>query len=230
MNPMVQHRLPSKFWDALGRGILREIGYPALMVSLVMFVCAMALLSSNISELRRSYARAERSNQALVQMAMVNADILRVEMIIRGYALSGDPIYLVWKDMAYVQLHDRVKAFPALFAGEPVQLAHLKQLQRLLDAHCATFDRLSKMIAVDRAGVITEIVEYGKKVKRRSIENLLLQMRADEMEDLSARQRIAEERVTDSYHYAIGISAVALILGALGFAFIIHDRRKGRRG
>lgn len=230
MSATPQYRAHSRFWDILERGILREIGYPILVVSLVMFVCAMALLSTNLSELRHSYARAERSNTALVQIAMVNTDILRVEMIIRGYALSGDPIYLRWKDMAFVRLQRRVDAFPSLFSGEPVQLAHVKQLRSLLDEHCAVFDRLAAMVTIDKAAVTAEIVDYGKKVKRRPIEQLLTAMRDDELKDLAGRQRLAEQRVTDAYHYAVGISGIALLLGALGFALIIHDRRMGRRG
>ncbi len=229
MNARPQQPAKGRLWDILERGVLREIGYPALIVSLVMFVCAMALLGANVSEMQRSYARVQRANEALLQIAMVNADILRVEMVIRGYALSGDPIYLVWKSMAYDTIRGRMARFKTAFTGDPVQSAHLKQLQVLLDRHHAYFDRLAKMVPTDRAAVVAEIVDYGKKVKRRDIEQLLVVMRNDEMKELAKRQQIAEAKASEAYHYAIGISGVALLLGALGFALIINDRRLDRR-
>lgn len=229
MDALTQQNTKARFTDLLERGVLREIGYPALIVSLVLFVCAMALLGANVSELRRSYARVQRANEALVQIAMINTDILRAEMIIRGYALSGDPIYLRWKDMAYRSLHRRLTAIHVLSAGDRVQMDNLDRLQTLIAEHHSYFNQLAGRVPTDRAAVVAEIVEYGKKVKRAPIEALLRTMRADEMNALSLHQKTAERQVTNAYHYAIGISAVALVLGALGFALVINDRRRQRR-
>jgi hypothetical protein len=84
------------------------------------------------------------------------------------------------------------------------------------------------MVLTERAAVTAEIVEYGKKAKRKSIEELLVAMRDDQMRVLAEQQHEAETRVVDAYRYAIGISIVALLLGALGFVIVIHDRRSVR--
>jgi CHASE3 domain sensor protein len=224
------HHTRSRFWEIFEHGVLREIGYPALIVSLVMFVSAMALLGANVSELRRSYARVQHANEALLQIAMVNTDILRAEMTVRGYALNGDPIYLRWKDGAYKTLGGRIKSFQTMFAEDPVQQANFRRLRVLLGEHRAYFERLATRVPTERAAVSAEILDYGKRVGRRGIETMLVVMRDHEMEQLAEQQRFAEAQVKQAYGYAVGISGIALFLGALGFALVIHDRRLTRRG
>jgi CHASE3 domain sensor protein len=213
----------------LNPGLLKEIGLPALMVSLVLFVSAMALLGANVSEMRNSYSRVQRVNETLIQIAMVNADMLRAEMIVRGYALSGDPVYLVWKDEADGNLRKRLAALGKMFADEPAQRTDLSRLRVLLREHAGTLDNLVNMIPTDKVLVTAKIVEYGKAARRVPIEKLLLTMSARENRLLEKRQRSAEALVEEAYHSAVAISGVALILGAFGFAFVFQGARLERR-
>jgi len=219
----------SRLWEFLEHGLLSELGVPALIVSLVLFTSAMVLLGANLSELRTGYARLQRSNEALVQLAMVNTDILRVEMTARGYVLSGDPAYLVWLKMARDGVHQRLGTLDAVFSDDEDQRGDARMLRRLVDAQNDYFESLTRRMAGEREAVIAEIVDYSKKVKRRPIENLLTDLRGDELREIAVRQVEAERRVVGAYRYAIGISSLALIFGALGFALILHDRRTRRR-
>jgi CHASE3 domain sensor protein len=216
----------ARLWEVLEMGLFRELGVPTLVVSLVLFVSAMTLLGANVSELRSGYARVQQTNAALLQIAMVNNDILRDDMVVRGYALSGDPIYLKWQKMAKDSLRTRLVALDKMLADDPDQHAEMQVLKKLVDGHIATFDRLAGLVPTDRSRVIAEIVDYGKKVKRRPIENMLAHLRIDETQRLAERQSEAETRVVSAYRYAIGISTLALLLGAIGFALVIHDRRR----
>jgi CHASE3 domain sensor protein len=219
----------SRLWDVLDTGILREMGLPMLVVSLVLFVSAMTLLGANVSELRQGYARVQQSNEALLELESVNNDILRVEMTVRGYILSGDPIYLTWKQLGSSAMRDRLASFDSVFERDPIQRANVKTLKALLDVHGAFFDSLAKRVPTDRNQVVAEIVAYGRRVGRRNIENLLLEMRAREMKELAQQQVLSETRVVSAYRYAIGMSAAALLLASLGFALLVHDRRIARR-
>ncbi len=219
----------SRFWDIWEAGILRETGLPMLVVSLVLFVSAMTLLGANVSELRQGYARVQHSNEALLELEAVNSDILRLEMTVRGYALSGDPNYLTWKQMGASVLQDRVAAFDSMFRDDATQMANLKTLKALLGEHRAFFDDLTRRARSDRGRVIADIVAYSKRVGRRGIENQLLAMRAYEMKALAQQQVLAETRVVSAYRYAIGMSAAALLLAGVGFALLVHDRRTIRR-
>jgi len=218
-----------RLWDVLDAGILREMGLPMLVVSLVLFVSAMTLLGANVSELRQSYARVQQSNEALLELESINNDILRVEMTVRGYILSGDPIFLTWKQYGTSAMLDRLATFDSVFNRDSDQAANVKKLRALLIEHSAFFDSLAKRVSSDRDRVVSEIVAYGKRVGRRNIENLLMDMRAREMKELAEQQVRAETRVVSAYRYAIGMSAAALLLAGLGFALLMHDRRNTRR-
>ena len=218
----------SRFWEFLDRGLFHDLGVPALVASLVLFVSALTLLGANVSELRASYARVHQANEALLQMATINADILRIEMTVRGYALSGDPQYIVWQKMAADALDGRLAKLEVLVADDNDERTDIAALKKLLQSHRAYFESMARLVPTDRSRVVVEMVDYSKKVKRRPIENLLSDMRVDEARVLAREEQEAEVRVVNAYRYAIGISTVALLLGAIGFALILHDRRSAR--
>lgn len=220
----------NRIGEFLDQGLFRELGVPALAVSLVLFVSAMTLLGANLSELRASNGRVQQTNEVILQLAMVNTDILRIEMTVRGYALSGDPDYFTWLKMAEEADRARLDALEKEASGDADERSDVTTLKRLLAAQSAYFNQLIQRLATDRAGVIAEIVDYSKKVKRRPIENLLANMRDDQMRRLREQQQVAEDRVVDAYRYAIAISSLALVFGAAGFALILSARRRQRIG
>lgn len=218
----------TRIWDSLERGILREMGLPMLVVSLVLFVSAMTLLGANVSELRQSYMRVQHSNTALLELEGVDNDILRIEMVVRGYALAGDPIYLTWQEVSLSRLHDRVAGFDALFGAYPEQRQRLVQLRKLLAEHNAYFASLSRRAKTEHSAVVDEILIYGKKVGRKGIEDTLTDMRSAELKALAREQATAENRVVSAYRYALGMSTLALVLAGLGFGLLVHDRKRHR--
>jgi len=226
MSGIADHRPRTRFWEFLEVGLLQQIGFPLLTVSLVLFVGAMVLMGANVSEMHRSYARVQRVNDSLLQIAMVNADILRSEMIVRGYALSGDPVYVTWKDQAERNLRNRLAALSVTFSGEPAEESQFEQLRAMLREHSATWDRLMRLVPVDRQRVVEEMVAYGKSARRAPIERLLSRLRTQETALLEQRQLLAEDQVASAYRSAVGISTLALILGSLGFAFVMQSRRR----
>jgi CHASE3 domain sensor protein len=227
--PIVAGSKWMRFWEFLEQGLLRELGVPALAASLVLFVSAMTLLGANVSALRAAYAQVQQTNQALLELSMVNVDILRIEMTVRGYALSGDANYLKWQTMAEDGLDIRLATLQKLVVDDADEVADIAKLRTLLASHRLHFRSMAKLVPTNRDRVIAEMVDYSKKVKRRPIENLLIDMRDDETRQLAAQQHDAETRVVAAYRYAIGISSIALVLGAIGFALILSDRRARRR-
>lgn len=218
----------SRLWEFLDQGLFRDLGLPALVASLVLFASAMGLLSSNISEMRAGYARVRETNDALLQISMINADILRIEMSVRGYALSGDASYLAWQGMAEAALQNRLETLEKAVADDRGQRRNIETLKSLVAAHCAHFHAMAKLVPTDRNQMVAEMVDYSKKVKRRPIEDLLVTIRTTEARRLAEEEQDAERRVVVGYRYAAGIAMIALLLGALGFTLIVHDRRVGR--
>jgi CHASE3 domain sensor protein len=226
---MAATKQAARLKEFLEHGLFGELGVPALVVSLVLFVSAMTLLGANVSEIRAGYGRVQQTNAALLEIAMVNSDILRVEMTVRGYALSGDGSYLGWLKESRDIVRGRIQSLEKMVSGDPEQRADIAILKKLIAEHGAYFDGMAKRVTTEREKVIAEMVDYSKKVKRRPIENMLLDMREDQMKLLAGEQREAERRVVNAYIYGIGISSLALLFGALGFALILHDQRKPRR-
>lgn len=221
-----QQRPSRRLRDLIEHGFFHELGIPALVASLVLFVCAMTLLGANVSELRAAYARVQQTNEALLQIATINTDMLRVEMVVRGYALSGDPVYLAWLKESRSHVGTRLRTLHAMVQDDAVLAQKSTRLQSLLNQHGDYFDHLAKRVVPEREAVIAEIVDYGKKVKRRPIEDQFTALRNDLMRILADKQHETEARVVGAYRYAIGISTIALLLGAFGFAIVIHDRRR----
>lgn len=215
--------------EFLDNGLIGELGVPALVVSLVLFVSAMTLLGANISELRAGYQRMQQTNAVLLEIAMINSDILRIEMTVRGYALSGDKSYLGWLKESRETLRGRLDALDKDVAADAEQRADVNALRKLVAAHGAYFTAMAMRVARERDAVTAEMVDYSKKVKRRPIEDMLRDIRQDQMQLLANEQHLSERRVVDAYTYAIGISSLALLFGAIGFALILHDRRAVRR-
>lgn len=226
---MVSRHVPPRFWSVVRTAVIGDMGIPLLIVSLVLFVSAMVLLGANLSELRKSYTRMQSANEALVQIAMVNTDILRIEMIVRGYALVPDPLYRLWQDEAEGNEIARVAALTKTVAGDPVQEASARRLSALLAQHRAVFNGLMARLPAEKDGVGEDILQYGKQWKRGPIEMLLGDMRAEQTRHLAAAHIEAEARVLRAYRDAFAIAGLALLLGALGFALLLHGRRTARR-
>lgn len=222
-------RLRARLIEIVETGLLRELGLPALAVSLVMFVSAMTLLSANVSELRHSYANMQRSSEALLVLETIANDVLRVEMTVRGYLLSGDEVYLTWKDLGAARMHDQLQTAANLLNDDSKQRDNLNKLSALLAGHCAYFDALAKRAPRERETVIAEIVAYGRRVGRRPIELQIAAMRSREIKELALEQRQAEKRVVGAYHSALGLSAAALLFAGIGFSLLVHDRRHKRQ-
>lgn len=219
----------SRLREVLDQGLFRDLGLPALMASLVLFVSAMGLLGTNVSELRTGYERVQRTNEALLQIATINTTFLRVELAARGYIMSGDPEFTRRQALAHHALHMRLDKLDEVVGENAHEHQDVVMLTKLLNEHCAYFEEMTKLAATDRAQVIAKVLDYSRQAKRRPIDDLLNHLRNDEAVRLAELAKLAEARVVAAYRYAVAISAIALMLGGFGFALILHDRRAERR-
>ena len=67
------------------RGHMRQTGTSCLFGAVVLLLSGMMLLGANVSKLRDSYTRIQRSNAVLLQLDEVDAKLVGVEMTVRGY-------------------------------------------------------------------------------------------------------------------------------------------------
>ncbi|MGA7675816.1 MAG: CHASE3 domain-containing protein [Rhizomicrobium sp.] len=218
-------RTPHKFRDFLERASLRDIGVPALLAAAVLFVSAMSMLNANVSALRESYGRVQRSNSVLLDLAEINTLVMGIDMTVRGYALTDNPDFLVYEADNRNRLGMAIDNLASLLSDEPGQSASMAKLRALVASHEEVFSQLSSLGPGHAKDVAAVIVDPEKRKIRYAVQNTLTAMHNGEMKQLSARQQAVERQVSHTFNLALGIVAFAFVAGAVGFALTLFGRR-----
>jgi len=207
------------------RGHLREMGTPTLFVAVVLLLSGMALLGANVSELRESYAWVERSNNTLLQLAAVDSKLVGVEMTVRGYALTDDPVFLAYQQHERTFTTMALDKLSALLADQPAEAGRLAKLHTLVAKRLALFAQLSALgpgHAKDVAAAITDPQKRGDMLEARLT---LEALRDDELKLLAARQDASARQAAHTYKLAFVFVVLAFLFSALGLVFTLYGRR-----
>ncbi len=210
------------------RGDLRQIGSSALFGAVVLLLCGMVLLGSNITRLRDSYAWVQRSNAILLQLAEVDSKLVGVEMTVRGYALTDDPMFLKWQKDERKRTLTALSKLAVLLGNDPMHTDHVKWLRTLVGRRLALYAHLSALgpgHAKEVAAAIRDPVERSDMLNARLV---LEHVRAQELTVLNERQATAAEQSVQSYKLAFGIVVLAFVLSALGFTLMFYAAPKGQ--
>lgn len=202
----------------------RELGISALFAAVVLFVAAMAMLSRNVAQLRDAFFISEQSQLLLRQMDQVHMKLTGTEMIVRGYALSGDPVFLNYYRETHGKLIVSVASLGEQVRNEPTQKADFDELEKRVEAHQVLFASLLK---APREVVADAITNPEKRRARDAVLALLDRMDAREDTLLEARRYDAENKAKRTFGLAIGIAIFAFIAGTVGFGLTFTGRRAG---
>jgi CHASE3 domain sensor protein len=200
----------------LRKGHLRSAGIQILIVAIVMLLSGMVLLGANLKEMRRSDAWVQRSNAVLLRLAEVNAQLIDIEMSVRGLALTKDPAFQRYQARAQADTRTVMHNLLRAVGNEPEQLARYDRLKALMLKRMALFLRLSRLGPNCAADVARAIVDPEVRADRFTAADILTAMRSYELRQLAARQKAAQIDAEQSYGLAIGIVATAFLLSALG--------------
>ncbi len=215
---------------ALHRIDLRELGMPVLFAAVVLFVTAMAMLSRNVSQLNESYRWVEKSNAILKGMYAVELKIAGVEMTVRGYALSSNPIFVRMHRQNHDKLLAATRALGDLIADEPALKADYARLRDLVAKHDALYLSLIALGPGHQDVVSDAITSPSQRYPRTAAVAALNKMRTLEQNILARRQHVAEEKARSTYHLALGIAVFAFLTGTLGFTLTLFGRRRPANG
>jgi len=218
-------RRPPKFRDFLERAGLRDIGLPMLLAALVLFVSAMAMLGANVSALRESYGRVQRSNNVLLDMAEINTLVMGIDMCVRGYALTDNPDFLVYEADNRNRLGIAIDKLASLVADDPRQSASIAKLRALVAKQEELFSQLASLGPGHAKDVAAVIVDPEKRKIRYAAQDTLTAMHDGEMKRLSERQQAAERQVSHTFNLGLGVVAFAFAAGVIGFALTLFGRR-----
>jgi CHASE3 domain sensor protein len=209
----------------LERAGLRELGLPMLIAAVVLFVAAMAMLGANVSALRESYSRVQRSNSVLLELAEINTLVMGIDMSVRGYALTDNPDFLVYEADNRRRLGYAIDNLASFASADPEQSARIARLRTLVAQHEAVFAQLSSLGPGHAKEVATAIADPAKRKIRYAVQNALTDIHNDEVKLLATRQQMVERQVSHTFNLAVGIIAFAFMAGTVGFALTLHGRR-----
>ncbi|MDE2183077.1 MAG: CHASE3 domain-containing protein [Alphaproteobacteria bacterium] len=215
--------------DHLERVDLRELGLSLLFAAVVLFVAAMAMLGRNVAAMQESYASVQRSNTALLKIEEINTQVMGIDMTIRGYALTDDPVFLMYFSDSRRRLHRALDVLDSLIRSEPegpADMADLRRRSALQEQVFAVLARLGPGHAREIAAAITDPVQ---RRKRYEVQRKLTALHDKEEALLVERQAAALHQASRTYALVASIGGLAFVVGAIGFALTLMGRRQGVR-
>lgn len=208
--------------ELLLRGLGREIGVAILLTSVVLFISAMSVLGVYFSHMRESFAQVRRSHAVRSELSTTYIEVLQNELTLRGYALGGDKVFLVWGERERSLLRAALTRLSSLLADDPVQRQNLAKLQSALKEYQA---KLADAQRVPREEMAASIVKLAKTNVRAPVAKLLMAMLKQETTHVEQQENTLLQTADSAFRIAFGIAGLALISGAFGAALTLYGRR-----
>jgi len=205
---------------------LREFGVSALVAAVALFVAAMAMLNQNVVEIRQSFTWVERAHAVQTRIDTINARLAGVEMTVRGFALTGDPMFLRRYNQTHGYLTAAMRELHNLATVEPALQADEADLEMAVARHGALYGSLIGLGPQRQSIVAEAITDPAKRRLTAGVINALNRMEAIEQRLLAERHADAEHRARTTYRLAFGIAGLAFLAGSLGFALTLFGRRR----
>lgn len=205
---------------------LSEMGKAMVVAGLALLVATAVLLVSAERDLRHSNEAVQRSNAALLQLAEIDALVIGVDFSARGYALTGEQLFLDHENEKQRDLQVGLAELGRL--TDPKHADAIADLSRRIDRHAAVFAEFVKMgpgHAKELAVVITDPVE---RKKRYDVQASLKALHTVLMADLIGHQAQAEKQQRYTLILTFVIVATAF-LGGLAEVVLktVLRRRRG---
>lgn len=212
------------FWQTIKyhvrSGHLRAAGVEMLIGAIVMLIAGMVLMGANISELRQLGQASQRSNQALRYLADVDSNLLSTELSLRGYALSGQEVFVQFYGEQSARLRVALDRLNATLADNPPEAARLGQLNTFVSRRLADFSVLISLKAAHSEVVTHASIDLSLRAERVKIEHMIAVIRDDEIKLSYDRQIAAESKIRQTYILSSVIVLLAFGLAVLGLALM----------
>lgn len=212
------------FWQTIKHhvrsGHLRAAGVEMLLAAIALLIAGMILMGANLAEVRKTGLAAKTSEYALQEIAEVDGGILGIELSMRGYALTADPVY-AQRYVTRMQLLDKATVrLNAAMAQDAPECNRVKALNDFLRRRKAYFNQLAA-IPPDKINlVVAEIKRPQVRDERIAAREILQLLRANEMKRLSDRQASAERQMEQTFVLSSVIVVLGFILAILGLGLM----------
>jgi CHASE3 domain sensor protein len=206
-----------------------EMGKAMLVAGLALLAASAILLVSAEHDLRKNNAEVQRSNAALLQLAEINSLVIGVDYSARGYALTGEQLFLDHENEKQQGL--KLGLADLIRLADPEQADDIAQLTRLIDRHAAVYAQFVKMgpgHAKEMAALITNPVE---RQKRYDVLAALQSLHEKLMANLLSHQALAEKQQRFTLILTFMIVAIAFLGGIMDVVVkTVLSRRRRHSG
>lgn len=200
----------------------------ALIVALSLFLASIFFLSLTLAHLRESFAWVEHTDQVLLEIAAIEADLIDAESAERGYLLTGESGYLEPYERARAGLDREVDALAALVADNPVQSERVRELRPVIDGRLAEFKQVIDLGPSRLEDAVRVIRTARNQPLTRAARERLELLREAEIRLLGERQERVHDAATLSVVATGGAALVSLASAGMGL-FLFLRQRSGYR-
>jgi CHASE3 domain. len=205
---------------------LSEMGKAVLVAGLALLVATAVLLVSAERDLRHSNEAVQQTNAALLQLAEIESLVIGVDYSARGYALTGEQLFL---DHEHEKQRDLKLGLAEL--GRLAGAKHaddIARLERLIDRHAVVYAEFVKTGARDTKSMAELITNPAHRQKRYAVLDELHTLHSGLMDDLVSHQVRAEKQQRYTLILTFVIVATAFLGGIMEMlAKMVLRRRKG---
>lgn len=218
------------FWQTLKQhaeaGHLRKAGTEMLVGAVVMLIAGMLLMGSNLSELHDIGLISLRSSDALTEVAVVDNEILGIELTLRSYAIKPRKVYAESFANRVLRLKGSLDKLTSYFASQPVEKQRLQVLRDYIDRRTALYTHLLTLRPEQQTQIADTVTDLKLRDERQNAQQVLEDIRNDALIRVAGCQLATEQKVRQSYVLSLGIVAFAFLLAAIGFVLLRGEIRR----
>jgi CHASE3 domain sensor protein len=201
-------------------GYLRNAGAEMMVGAIVLLVAGMLLMWANQSKLHQIDLASQRSDDALTQVAMVDSEILGIELALRSYTIKPRPVYVESYHNRVKRLRRALDRLRVVLADQPKERPRVIALYRYTEGRIDIFNHLLKLDKKSQHILEDTVTDLKLRAERQNAQKLLDDIRSDEMADVKRRQSDAEHNVQQSLILSTGIVAFAFVLSLIGLMLV----------
>ena len=202
--------------SSLRGGDTSGVTTPTLFVAVVLLLCAITLMGTSYTRFRETNAEVHRATSVLLQIAEVDSKLVGMEMTVRGYALTDDPVFLKRENYERIHLVSAMQQLDRLIAQESSQRESFAHLRAVVAKRMALYAYLSGL-GSDRVREVARVITDTDKRREMLSGRLALNaLRDRELKLLQDRQAVQERDAWHTFLIVISIIAAAFVLGGIG--------------
>jgi methyl-accepting chemotaxis protein len=196
--------------NKLSIGLKLGIG---ILLLLIMFITVSVSSYQNIQEIRENEARVNHTNEVLLKIQHINADLMQAETGKRGYIITGDMSYLEPYDNAIRTVYGNINELTELTSENTNHQTRVTELKQKVDLK---LDELKTVIDIRKNAGFETAQEFvstndGKKVMNE-ISQLLTSMEKEEVRLLKDRTKTSAESTENAENAIIWLTGAACVL------------------